>query len=101
MSGPNLRAVHLCDDADGAPLWGCDHVDPEGSPWTVCDHGHAEAADARRCALATLDRLGRVAHATRRHHLGDDVTQWGDLTPAERAAEGLAAFAATRGAVVR
>lgn len=82
--GPNLRAVHLGDAADGSPLWGCDHVDSDGNPWTLCECEH-----------------GRAAHATRRHHLGDDATQWGDLTPTERAAEEMAAFAATRGAVIR
>ncbi len=100
MSGPNLRAVHL-GDAGGAPVYGCDHVADDGATWPVCDCRHLVAGDARVCALATLDRLGRAAHATRRHHLGDDATQWGDLTPAERAAEELAAFAATRGAVIR
>jgi len=101
VTGPNLRAVHISDADDGSPLWGCEHVDRDGRPWALCECDHLVAGDARVCALATLDRLGRAAHATRRHHLGDDATQWGDLTPAERAAEELAAFAATRGAVVR
>ncbi len=99
--GPNLRAVHLGAAADGSPLWGCDHVDSDGNPWTLCECEHGSEVDARACALLTLDRLGRAAHATRRHHLGDDATQWGDLTPTERAAEEMAAFAATRGAVIR
>jgi hypothetical protein len=87
--GPNLRAVHLGDAADGSPLWGCDHVGADGYPWTICE-----------CALATLDRLGRAAHATQRRHLGDDVTQWGDLTDAERDAWRMAGYAGSRGAVV-
>lgn len=101
MSGPNLRAVHLSDAADGSPLWGCDHVDGDGATWPVCDCRHAAEGDARVCALATLDRLGRAAHATRRHHLGDDATQWGDLSAADRAAEGMGALAAARGATIR
>ena len=98
--GPSLRAVHLGDAADGSPLWGCDHVGADGYPWTICECEHADEHDARVCALATLDRLGRAAHATQRRHLGDDVTQWGDLTDAERDAWRMAGYAGSRGAVV-
>ena len=101
MSGPNLRAVWVGTTDGGVDLYGCEHVDREGNAWPLCECEHAAPTDARACALLTLDRLGRAAFATQRHHVGDDVTQWGDLTPVEREAWALAAFAATRGEVVR
>jgi len=103
--GPVLRGVVMLAPAAAgsrAPdVWGCEHVGPDGAALALCECGHAEEHDARVCALERLDRLGRVAHGAQRHHLGNDVTAWGDLTDAERDAWRMAGLSAQRGRVVR
>lgn len=98
MTSPNLRARWIGDD-DAGPLFGCEHVDPNGNAWTVCEGdgcAHRDEVSAVRCGELTLDDRAITLRGIYARSIGD-ARQWALLCAAEVDGWRLVALASMHG----